>query len=286
MHHTENIILCVDLGGTHCSAGLVCEPSARVMDGSYFRGNVNSNAERGQILSEIKQTIDKTLSSTTLLPSEILISCPGPFDYENGISLMDGMNKYQSLLNVNLKAFFAHITGIDLGSIHFYNDAAAFLLGEVVDKKMENKRIIGLTLGTGLGSSLYEDGKIVDLNLGSAPYLNGIVEDVISTRGILSHLKKVFGSVPANNIKDLVQQDHLEVYRKEAFDFLSNELITFIKEYIGPLTPDTIIIGGSIAKAHAHFFDKLASSLDMKLALASFDERNLFLGLTLKTFSI
>ncbi len=151
---------------------------------------------------------------------------------------------------------------------------------------MENKRIIGLTLGTGLGSSLYEDGKIVDLNLGSAPYLNGIVEDVISTRGILSHLKKVFGSVPVNNIKDLVQQDHLEVYRKEAFDFLSNELITFIKEYIGPLTPDTIIIGGSIAKAHAHFFDKLASSLDMKLALASFDERNLFLGLTLKTFSI
>ncbi|HAL51905.1 ROK family protein [Sphingobacterium multivorum] len=286
MPHTENIILCVDLGGTHCSSGLVHGSPAVVMDGSYFRGNVNSNAERVQILSAIKQTIDKTLSSTTHLPSEIFISCPGPFDYENGISLMDGMNKYQSLLGFNLKTFFANITGIDLSSIYFYNDAAAFLLGEVVNKKMENRRVIGLTLGTGLGSSLYENGTIVDLNLGSAVFSNGIVEDFISTRGVLAHLTEKFGYIPVDNIKDIAERPDLEIFRKEAFDFLSKQLITFIKEYIYPLTPDTIIIGGSIAKAHNYFFDKLLCTLDTELSLASFDERNLFLGLTLKTFSI
>lgn len=286
MPHTDNLFLCADLGGTHCSSGLVQVSSGYVLEGSYFRGNVNSLAERGQILSEIKETIDKTLSAATVRPSKIFISCPGPFDYENGISLMDGMNKYQALLHVNLKKFFSAITGVDVASIYFYNDASAFLLGEVVNKKIETKRVVGLTLGTGLGSSLYENGTIVDLNLGSARFHTGIVEDVISTRGMLSHLKEVFGSAPVSNIKDLVQLDGLDEYRKEAFGFLSEQLVAFIKEYICPLNPDSIIIGGSIAKAHIYFFDKLRSALDVDLSLASFDERNLFLGLTLKTFSI
>lgn len=282
----KNIVLCVDLGGTHCSAALVDETSAKVIDRSYFRGHVDSHAGRSQILSEIEQVIRKALSCGEDVPATMLVSCPGPFDYENGISLMDGMNKYQSLLGVNLKTYFAEITGIASPFIQFYNDAAAFLLGEVVCNGIENKRVVGLTLGTGLGSALYDNEQIEDLNFGSAIFHTGIVEDVISTRGMLSYLTCEFGSVPVDNIKDLTVRGDLQIYREAAFDFLSRQLIAFIEEYIVPLSPDTLIIGGSIAKAHAYFFEKLTSSLDMDIRMASFDERNLFLGLTLKTYNI
>jgi len=278
----ENSILCVDLGGTHCSAALVDPTSERVIPGSYHRDHVNSHAEKMQIFAEIASVIQKTMGDRNGTVQQLLISCPGPFDYQNGISLMDGMNKYQSLLQVNLKDFFAEITGVSIEYIKFFNDAAAFLLGEVVHHKLKNKRVVGLTLGTGLGSSLYDQGKIEDLNYGSATFKNGIAEDMISTRGILSHVSQTFDGRDFENIKDLV--DHPETaYKKEAFDFLSRQLIDFLNQYIVPLSPDSVIIGGSIAKAHRYFFEQLKDAVPLNLQVASFDECNLFLGLTLET---
>lgn len=279
-------VLCIDLGGTHCSSALVDREEERVVEESYFRGPVDSNGSRAQILREIQEILNMTLSSNPSKPNKVIVSCPGPFDYENGISRMDGMNKYQAILNFNLRDFFADIIGVAPKSVCFYNDATAFLLGEVYFRKLEQKRIIGLTLGTGLGSSIYVNGRIEDLNYGSAPFQEGIVEDVISTRGMIGHLKEKFGSIPVDNIKDLVQTSGLEEQRRDAFDYLTANLRDFIKQYLAPLAPDLIVIGGSIAKANAFFFDDLQSSLEQNLEVASFDECNLFLGLTFEPLNI
>ncbi|WGQ12873.1 ROK family protein [Sphingobacterium faecium] len=286
MFTNENIILCIDLGGTHCSSALIDSHSQRVIDGSYYRSKVDSNAEKMQILTEIDHVIQKTMISFSGVPEQMIVSCPGPFDYENGISLMDGMNKYQSLLDFNLKKYLCQITNIPPDSVQFHNDATAFLIGEVFFKNLYQRRAVGLTLGTGLGSSLYDNGKIVDLNFGSATFVKGIVEDSLSTRGILAHLEQKFGHVPIDNIKDLIENDHLETLRNEAFDFLIHKLITFIKAYIEPLKPDTVVIGGSIAKSHIYFLEQVKASVDIDVQIASFDERNLFLGLTLEHHNI
>jgi len=282
----ENITLCIDLGGTHCSSALINCHSEQVIDGSYYRGQVDSNGGKMQILTEIDHVIQKTMMSCSGVPEQMIVSCPGPFDYENGISLMDGMNKYQSLLHFDLKKYLCHITNIPAYAVQFHNDAAAFLIGEVFCKNLYQKRVIGLTLGTGLGSSLYDNGRIVDLNFGSAAFDNGIVEDALSTRGILAQLKQKFDFVPIDNIKDLIENDRLETLQNEAFDFLIHKLITFIKAYIEPLAPDTVVIGGSIAKSHIYFLDKVKASVDVDVQIASFDERNLFLGLTLEHHNI
>ncbi|NQD69776.1 ROK family protein [Sphingobacterium shayense] len=276
----QNITLCIDLGGTHCSSILINRREERVVEGSYFRGDVNSNASRQEILSQIEHVIHKTLSKYKISPSEMIVSCPGPFDYQNGISLMDGMNKYQDLLNYNLKDHFSDILGINSGYIHFYNDATAFLLGEIYCRKIQRQCVVGLTLGTGLGSSIYENGKVRDLNYGSASFAGGIAEDFISTRGMLAHLQGLFGEVSVDNIKKLVDEESLARERKEVFDFLSRNLSLFIKRYIVPLSPDLIVIGGSIAKAHMYFYKSLNIPQGQNIEIASFDERNLFLGLT------
>ena len=282
----ENITLCIDLGGTHCSSALINCHSEQVIDGSYYRGQVDSNGGKMQIITEIDHVIQKTMMSCSGVPEQMIVSCPGPFDYENGISLMDGMNKYQSLLHFNLKKYLCQITNIQPNSVQFHNDAAALLIGEVFFKNLYQRRVVGLTLGTGLGSSLYDNGRIVDLNFGSAAFVKGIVEDSLSTRGILAHLGQKFGHVPIDNIKDLIENDRLETLRNEAFDFLIHKLITFIKAYIEPLKPDTVVIGGSIAKSHIYFLDKVKASVDVDVQIASFDERNLFLGLTLEHHNI
>ncbi len=279
-------ILCIDLGGTHCSSALIDKDAECVIDNSYFRGTVDSNGSKPQILTEIAAVINKTVASHSSTPIKMIVACPGPFDYENGISRMDGMNKYQDLLGFNLRDYFSDLVRIPPESVQFYNDAAAFLLGEVYCRKMQNKRVVGLTLGTGLGSSLYYNGRVEDLNYGSAPFYDGIVEDIISTRGMLGHLKNKFGSISVDNVKDLVRTPGLEEQRKEAFDNLGRNLDIFITQYIAPLSPDLIVIGGSIAKAHNHFFESLRSSSKQTLELASFDECNLFLGLTFESSTL
>lgn len=279
----ENSILCVDLGGTHCSGALIEQEKECIISGTYHRDHVHSDAGKEQIFSEIESVIHQVIGARKEHIQRVLISCPGPFDYQNGISLMDGMNKYQSLLHVNLKEFFAKITGVSTHNIKFFNDAAAFLLGEVFYQKIKNKRVVGLTLGTGLGSALYEQGKIQDLNYGSATFKNGIAEDMISTRGILAHLRQHFEDIAFDNIKALVEDPSLVMHKKEAFDFLSKQLIDFLNQYVVPLAPDSVIIGGSIAKAHLHFFERVCDAVPLNLQVASFDENNLFLGLTLET---
>ncbi len=59
------------------------------------------------------------------------IAMPGPFDYEQGISLMKGMQKYDSLYGMNIRQILAERLGIPGEHITFINDAEAFYAGEL-----------------------------------------------------------------------------------------------------------------------------------------------------------
>jgi glucokinase len=66
-----------------------------------------------------------------------------------------GQSKYDNLYNMDVKALLAEELGLPPTSIHFINDAAAFLQGENIVHLQTNKRILGITLGTGLGSAVW-----------------------------------------------------------------------------------------------------------------------------------
>ena len=66
--------------------------------------------------------------------SGLRLAFPGPFDYENGISLLQGLDKYDTLYKVNLREELCkHLPEFHLcpNEIKFINDAAAFALGEM-----------------------------------------------------------------------------------------------------------------------------------------------------------
>jgi glucokinase len=84
---------------------------------------------------------------------------PGPFDYEAGICLIEGVEKYGALYGVNIRD--AIRTRLDLGDlpILFRNDAEAAVVGETRYGAGRNyPRVIGVTLGTGCGSAFLVDG--------------------------------------------------------------------------------------------------------------------------------
>jgi len=278
MRNIHNLILCVDIGGTHITSACLDKDSMLLIDGSLRHQLVNSQGDEERILSDWDNALSATLDSVEGSIDAMFVSIPGPFDYDNGICLMDGMHKYQSLLHMDIKAYFASHYHISSERIFFFNDAHAFLLGEVYHYGWSKRRIVGLTLGTGLGSALYDDMTPKDLNFGSADFRSGIVEDYISTRGIVRFLAEHTGRTFAH-IKQLVDDTNAGKEQDAAFSFLTTALIDFIEMYIVPLNPDIIVLGGSIAKANHLFLKNLQDVIAIPIIVASMDEVNLFYGM-------
>lgn len=275
---TKKRTLCIDIGGTHIAAAVIDEGTISLYNNAQVHAVVDSNAGREAILKQWDDAIAAVLQKCKFAIDNIVISIPGPFDYDNGICLMDGMHKYQSLLHMDVKSWFAHMYGVEVQCIHFYNDAVAFLLGELYFSQLFDKKVVGLTLGTGLGSAFYKSNNAVDLNYGSAKFRDGIAEDYISTRGILDFVEQRY-QIKYTNVKAIVD-DNLEVVCSEAFYYLADSLADFIHQYIDKLEPDTIIIGGSIAKANALFLNRLQQKVKIPIKVASMDDFNIFCGMT------
>src|SRR5690606_27379212 len=120
-------ILCLDVGGSHLSAGVVNSKDCSVLEGSLESGMVNSMLERKAVLDQWEAVVNRSLSVLCGAPVHALcVAMPGSFDYEKGISLMDGMHKYQSLLDMDLRKYFASLLSLAPDRIFFVNDAEAF----------------------------------------------------------------------------------------------------------------------------------------------------------------
>ncbi len=81
------------------------------------------------LLANITDCVVNTLKQSTCAKDDIKglgISMPGPFDYERGISRITGVNKFESLFALDLKACLLSALAkkhIQINSISFLNDA-------------------------------------------------------------------------------------------------------------------------------------------------------------------
>jgi predicted NBD/HSP70 family sugar kinase len=99
----------------------------------------------------------------------IAVAMPGPFDYERGISLMRGGNKYEALYGLNIKEALPIGLGIPTSvPIVFENDAGCFGIGESMAEK-DFEKIIAITLGTGFGTTFICNREILKHGHGVPP---------------------------------------------------------------------------------------------------------------------
>ncbi|GAB3645765.1 hypothetical protein GCM10028791_04470 [Echinicola sediminis] len=275
-------VLGVDIGGSHITAGWVDMKTNRLDESSLIRRKVDSAANANTIIEAWKEAIKSVPGFDEVIP-KIGIAMPGPFDYERGVSLIKEQGKYASLYKLSVKELLAESLGISPENIHFENDAACFLQGEVeAGAARSAKCAIGLTLGTGLGSSKYQGGFAQDAALWCSPFKGSIVEEFVSTRWFVELYHKKTGKA-IKEVRELTQNPQNEVVSKEIFKEFGNNLAMFLKEFIQKVHPEVIVLGGNITKAKDLFLpgiiDQLASSgLETPIRITELGEQAALIG--------
>ncbi|RDB03873.1 ROK family protein [Runella aurantiaca] len=251
-----------DIGGTHITAALVDIHLEKVAEHSLRRSQVNPHAQAEEILAIWADTIHGVVDSAELQHSLIGIAIPGPFDYKNGICWMKNVNKYEHLYGLDIKNELAIRLGLAPQQISFRNDAEAFLEGEMLfgaGKTFEKS--LGITLGTGLGTSFFEHGNAVDLALGiNHPLHEGVAEDFISTRWFIARYEMLTHK-PLSGVKELAERYDTDSFAKQVFEEFGQNISTVMDKFVEKYTPDVIVFGGNIAQASALFFPAMEQRL-------------------------
>lgn len=131
-------------------------------------------------------------------------------------------NIHNDWIGLNLETYFKEHLGVDVQCI---NDADAAGLAEMKYglSKDQNGTVLFLTLGSGIGSALFRDGKLIpNTEFGQMPYKTSIAEKHGSNR------------VRKNN--------------KLSWEEWGNELYKILKIYHLLVSPSMIILGGGVSK--------------------------------------
>ncbi|MDN5394879.1 MAG: ROK family protein [Chryseobacterium sp.] len=252
-------IVGIDIGGSHITMAQVDPDKREIISATYVREHVDSFGPKETIFSAWISAIEKVTHD--LVKSELIIgiAMPGPFDYENGISLMQ-QGKFIDIYQVNIKNELAERLSIYKDQIHFVNDAGAFLEGEVFGGCVRDyKRIFGVTLGTGLGTAFYNGEVASDEDLWDSPFKDSICEDYLATRWFVNHYKALTGR-EISGTKDLLDQS--EEIQTKIFEDYADSFADFIVKYVRNYEPEVLVIGGNIAKVYPYFKKRLNQHLE------------------------
>lgn len=278
-----NYVVGIDIGGSHITAAIVDLKTFSIIENSLFRKKVDSSGSSAAILETWVSTIKEAILITDQQPSRLGIAMPGPFDYENGISLIKDLHKYDALYGINIKEFLSKELNIKLSNICFRNDAEAFLAGEIAIKDTPfSSRIMGVTLGTGLGSAMSYEGNTWDTNLSVVPFLDGVSEEYISTRWFTRRFKEISG-IQVTDVKEILLLDNQEKHINQLFQEFTTNLSQFLIPIIKEENIDELIIGGNIAKTADRFIEQLKTNLYqinpvLKVSMARLGEMSAITG--------
>lgn len=200
------------------------------------------------------------------------LAFPGPFNYQEGYSLMQGMRKYDGIYGINLKALIREWLRVDFQlevPIVFENDATSFGLGEYHQRHgQEGGRGIYLTLGTGCGSAFIVDGQLIrqadGLNdqgmLFDHPFKESRIDDYLSANG-LSLLAKKYFPEGLTGYELFLKSEQGNPHALSVF----KEFGQWIGEALGPFVvsfkPDELVFGGEISGSLPYFYPSLVNKI-------------------------
>jgi len=274
----KNFIATLDFGGTFLKWSLASpeEPYSPLTRKYFSRTKINSQGSAGEILGVLTSTLETAFRIADFLKIGIRgigISTPGPFDLGNGISLMK--HKFGAIYGLNLKKEIKTRLNLEKNfPVRFIFDSTAFITGEAFfGAARPYNRIIGITLGTGIGSIFMADKKIIEKGRGlppeggsylfNMPYEGGIVEDKISRKAIIDKYRQMRGKCPEDIDVDKIShmascgdRISLEVFRE--FGLVLGRIIRIVSV---DFKPECIVFGGGISKGFRLFSRPLKMQL-------------------------
>lgn len=279
MLSTSSYILACDIGGTHITSAIIDTQRWEIISSTLTRNHINSGAYAKSIFQEWGNNINECLYKSTGRIAHIGIAMPGPFDYEKGVSYMKNQNKYDSLYELDINIGLKKIINLPNMEIRYINDAAAFLQGEVYAQELSRScdKILGITLGTGLGSAVWTKGsKAFDADLWDDPYKESIFEEYLVTRWFTKRFHELSG-IEEKGLKEIVEK-HLDTAScTQLLHEYSQHLHDFMLHFSQVHACHDFIIGGNIAKA----WDLISEKNDFnafKITRAQYAEKAALIG--------
>lgn len=279
----DNIIVGVDIGGSHITAALIDLHAHAIIKDSMIRNHVNSKGTADEIINEWAAAIEGCKKNIPGTSNRIGIAMPGPFDYKGGTSFIKGLDKYEALYNLNVKHFLANKLHIETHDIFMNNDATCFLKGEVFGGAAKGQdQVIGITLGTGLGSAVCKNGNVDDGDLYCTGYKDATAEDYLSTRWFIKRYKEMTGN-EAKNVKDIRDRLGKDPAVNCLFIEFGKNLGEVLAAYIKKHNADAVVLGGNIIHAWELFAHETTTviqqaSLAVTLLKAHLGEEAALLG--------
>lgn len=273
----KNYIVGVDIGGTSIKFGLFKKDARLIKKWEY---PTNAIDQGKQIIGDIADQIITTLSELNITNDEILgigFGVPGPVGQDNVIKKCVNLGWENLNLHNEMQQYINTL-------IRVGNDANVAALGEQsFGAGVGFKNIIMVTLGTGVGGGVVQEGRIVEGKNGSAGEIghlkvvyqggekcncgkNGCLEKYASASGITTLAKKYssqeksIDKVEINDAKsvfDFARQGSTSC--QKAINEAANYLGIGLSHISGILDPDVFIIGGGLAQAGDEFLDLIRS---------------------------
>lgn len=284
----------IDVGGTNVKIALVDEKGK-----IKYSNSIPTRAEMGYeyTVNNIKQAIYDLLKETKLEPKNIEgigFGFPGQVDYKSGIvRLAPNIPGWVDVPIAKLIEDEFHIpTRVD-------NDVRCAALGELnfgAGKGCEN--LICITVGTGIGSGLIVNGKLVrgasnaageighiKLQMNDGPICGcgdtGCLEAFASGPSIVAMAEDYIRGGKSTKFREMANSNPITPYivceAAKAGDPVAKRIFTIMGEYIGIgmasvvnlLNPEKIIVGGGVADAGEILMTPLKETLKkraMKIA--------------------
>jgi len=270
-------LVAADMGGSFLKfAVVVPEEADHATPTRTFRRIPMSDTEERSVADVLADAAGQALETAERLGITVTgigVCSPGPFDWHRAVSLMT--HKFLSIQGQDLWALVrARLPAAAGLPMRLVPDSYAFAAGERDHGAARDySRCLYITLGTGVGSALSEDGRIFlhlpdkspDGSIWCAPYRDGITEDYVSKKAILEGYAGLVGPTPDPGhgarvqdvaaIADRARQG--EKAALEVFQRFGRHLGAALRQYAAGFDPQCIVIGGGLAPCFPLFQPEL-----------------------------
>jgi glucokinase len=254
---TSVLVPALEVGGTHVAAAVVDLSAGRVLTPTRSRRPLGSDGLATDVIRTFLEVV-APLAAAAGRNAPLGVAIPGPFDYARGIGRFEGVAKFESLTGLDVGA--AIRAGLDgmVARIAFLNDADAFALGEWAwGAAAGHRRVVGITLGTGVGSGFLEEGRIV-VNGPLVPpdgsvhllSIDGLpLEEAVSRRALRRRARLAIEELPAEaDVLDIAILARAGDRRaRRVFDDAFAELGAALAPWLARFEASVLVVGGSMA---------------------------------------
>lgn len=245
----EQKVIGIDIGGTKIHIGLV--QNGKVT--KEIKLSTSAEAPKARILQEITNAVEQVIEPGV---AGIGVGVPGLVDEEQGV--VHNVLNIPSWREVHLKT---HLEEFFRKPVFVTNDANSFAAGEkIYGKGKPYENFVGVTLGTGFGTGIIINSKLYSGKFSSAgefggvPYLDMTLEDYCSGKFFLNKY-----GLPGARVQKLAQEG--DEVALGILNEYGHHLGNGIKVMLYAISPEAVILGGSVCGCFPFFKDAMLASI-------------------------